>query len=771
MIRCFSILFFLSFLSLAQEAPRPPSAPEKKPLIADPARDLFDLATLYYNEGPSDPANYRLAAKKFDQFLRGHPNHPKRLDAWYFLALSYQKIGETKAARKCFETIALDGKSGKYLTGAALQLASQDYESKEWKSAAKWFRLLAREAKEKQVRHEALYRIFLCYNELGQEDQMITALRAVLREPDIQYAESARLSLARIYQKNAQARRAFPLYTELASSKNQEISADATLQAALIAQKVNDKKQAKLWFAAAFKHPGLQEWRGQTQLTLMNFAYQDQEWKKVVQYYEQGAFKLEQKPALQRHILAAKSYDALKEQKKALKVYEEIDRLSPNSASGFEASYRVLTKAFENKKQNFTNKAETFLRKYEKSHAQDPKIHSTRLLLAESYYRKKKYRRAIARYRGLNFDLIEPENQLGVRYHLARSLLQIKDHEGALIAIATFLERHPESQQAPKLRLQRAELLTQLKRDSEALRDYQLLLGTQDSKIKSLVLQRLAITYKAQKDYEKFAQTQREILALPELSQTMKAAAKFWLGWNDYRLKNYDTAVPLLNSARDLNPKEYHSQAGPMLIRCAYHREDLATLEKEILLLKKHDRKAKIPSTIQLWLGATLARKKEYQRAWPLLKSGIQPDSKLIMHRLLTETAYQTEHFPEALKASENLLKKETHAYRKAEAYYWKSRALTKLRRFDPARDAASAALELRPAGELDIDLRLHAGDIEMAAKQPASALRHYLIVESLYAKTPEDRKRAVQKVISCLKAINTPDALKKLPEFEAKLR
>ena len=58
-----------------------------------------------------------------------------------------------------------------------------------------------------------------------------------------------------------------------------------------------------------------------------------------------------------------------------------------------------------------------------------------------------------------------------------------------------------------------------------------------------------------------------------------------------------------------------------------------------------------------------------------------------------------------------------------------------------------------------------------MAAKKSGEALRHYLIVESLYSKSPEDKKAAAAKVVSCLKAIGTPEALKKLPEFEAKAK
>jgi hypothetical protein len=88
------------------------------------------------------------------------------------------------------------------------------------------------------------------------------------------------------------------------------------------------------------------------------------------------------------------------------------------------------------------------------------------------------------------------------------------------------------------------------------------------------------------------------------------------------------------------------------------------------------------------------------------------------------------------------------------------------LKKFNDARQAASDALDLRPQGELDIQLRLHAGDIDMAENKPGDAIRHYAVVETLYAKTPEEKTQARTKVASALKAIGTPEALEKLKKY-----
>jgi tetratricopeptide (TPR) repeat protein len=108
-----AILIGLSLPSLGQ-------APDQKEdaLSVNPARDLFDLATLNYNDAKKgkDPQkverDYRIAAKKFDQFLRTFPRDKKAIEAWYFLGMSYREIGEQKASRACFQSAATNWKEG-----------------------------------------------------------------------------------------------------------------------------------------------------------------------------------------------------------------------------------------------------------------------------------------------------------------------------------------------------------------------------------------------------------------------------------------------------------------------------------------------------------------------------------------------------------------------------------------------------------------------------------------------------------------------------------
>ena len=764
--------------SLGQEPPPArPKIEEVEPLKADPARDLFDFATLNYNSAleEKDPKEreqaYRSAAKTLDKFIRAFPENEKALDAWYFLGMCYRQIGEDKASRTCFEAAAINWKSGKFVEASSLYLASDAYKSKQWFSAAKWFKIVADTTTNEKIKHESLYRRFLCFSKLEDKENTLLALKTVLADEDTPFNETARLALARFHQSEQSHRQAHEQFTLLASSKKDDIRAEAVLQAALTAQELGDKKLTKEWFEKALRETALKDIRGKTQLALMNLHYADKEWDGVITAFKVGNFNLAKEAQLQRLIMAAKSYDALGKKVDVLKLYEQISKLSPGSASSYQAAYRVLIRDHERKDHNFAPSAESFLKNYAADNPRDPKIHSIRLLLAESYYARKDYQRAIDHYRVLDLTLIDESNALGVRYHVAKTQLSLKNEKGALAAIDAFIKKFPEAKQSTQLRLDRAELLTSKGRETEALDDYQAVLdATGDQKLKRAILLRLAAVYQEKKDWQKFAAMQTKILMLLGLDQKAQASANFWLGWNELRLKKPDHAAPFLRKARILDPKTFTSKVGPLLVRSAYQAENTSLLEKEINLLRKDSPETKLPSTILRWLGATLSKDGHHTRAWPFLDEGLKdkenPASPLIW-KLYTQSSLTTDRNEEALKGAESILTLEKNAYRKAEAYYYKSRAHTGIKQFNDARQATSDALDLRPQGELNYRLRTFAGDIDIAQGKPAAALKHYVIVESLYSKSPEEKKEALKKVISTLKAIGTPAALEQLKEYQ----
>lgn len=773
-MKFFALLLCLVAFASGQEAP--PAVGDKQPLVANPTRDIFDFATLIYNTAADekDPVKkkegFLQAARKFDAFLRAYPKDEKALDSWYFLGLCYRKIGEEKASRQCFETVATSWTEGKFVEASSLYLASDDYDASEWNSAAKWFAITAKVTTDKKIRQESLYRRFLCYSKLEDNTGTLLALKEVLKDEDTPFAETARLALARLYRSSKVLREAHDQYVILSSSPKKEIRSEAILQAALTADELKDPKLAKIWFAKALKEDGLKEYRGQTQIALMNLHYASKEWTEVVNTFRDGDHPLSNENDLQRLIMAAKSYEALGKDDEVLKLYGRISKLSPGSATSFQAAYRVLIQEHGKKSPSFARSAESFLTTYGVEHAKDTKIQSARLLIAEHYYGEKDYKKTIEHYRNLDLALIDSSNRLGVRYHVAKSQLALKDEGGSLAAIAAFITEYPDTKQATQLRLDRAELLTSKGKEAEAISDYNAVLtATGDLKLKRIILLRLSAVYQEKEDWIKFAAIQEKILLIPGLDPKTAASANFWLGWNEFRLKNIDSALPFLLKARELDSKTFSPKVGPLLMRSAYQAEDTTLLEKEITIMRAADPEAPVPSAMLIWLGATLSKEGHHDRAWPLLEEGLKDRSKPISNliwRLFAQSSLAESKSTLVVQAADEILATESHPYRKAEALYIKSQGLTAMKIFNDARQAASDALDLRPQGELDIQLRLHAGDIDMAENKPGDAIRHYAVVETLYAKTPEEKALARTKVTSALKAIGTPEALEKLKKY-----
>lgn len=770
------LLALILALALPAQAQAPLEVEEQSPLVAKPTRDLFDFATLIYNTAgeEKDAAKqkkiYRQAADKFDLFLKAFPNDEKALDSWYFLALCYRQIGEDDASRKCFETAATNWTEGKFVEASALFLASDDEKAEKWRSAAKWFEITAKVTDDPKIQQESLYRRFLCFSKLEDNTATLLSLKEVLKDEDSPFAGTARLALARLYQRTKSIRQAHEQYVLLSDSPRKEVRAEAVLQAALTAQELKDRELSKKWFARALEEDTLKDLRGKTQLALMGLYYESKEWDQVIATYRAGNFKLDQENELQRLNFAAKSFEALKQDDEAFKLYELYSKLAPGSATSFHVAYRILLRDHAAKARDFAKSAESFLTSHAKEHAKDAKVQSVRLLLAELYYDEKNFKRAIAHYRNLDLALIDGTNQLRVRYHVAKTQLALGDESGSLAAIAHFVKLFPKSRQATQLRLDRAELLTSKGREAEAVSDYDsVLAATDDADLKRIILLRLSAVYQKTEEWEKFTALQEKILLLPDLDTKTEASAHFWLGWNEVRLKQSAKAMPYLLKARELDPATFAPKVGPLLLSGAYKSEDTDLLEKEIKILRSADPKAPVPAPMLTWLGATLSKEGQHERAWPFLREGLSDQEKTssnLIWRLFGDSSLKLGKFEAAVVAADAILATEEHPFRKAEALYMKSQAFSALKKFNEARQAASDALDFRPQGDLDVALRMHAGDIDIAEGKPGEAIRHYVVVDSLYAKTPEAKAEARAKVIATLKAIGTPESLEKLKNY-----
>lgn len=774
----FSLLVPFFATSVGAQEPVTPVGPAPiRPLISHPARDLFDLATLFFRDAESSSRDQeskrrdlRLANRYFARFLQQFPGHQKATEAAYFLALSHQKLGETDQAMANFQKVAATqpANPGPFYNGALIALASHAFDQKNYAAAIPPFQQILQTTQDPRVREEATYRLFLSHYRLNQTQPAITTLEQYLElpSPSPSLRHKAQLTLAQLYQKTGRLPDALDVFQNLAETAPPAQGNIALLSAARLARQLEQPDRARLLHQQILANPGLKKHHGQAQLILMDRAAAAKDWTEVLRLRQLGNFSLPPAARPQRDLLTARAYEATGRADEALTHYKRSGT-DQGKKAGFDAAYRLLVKNYQSNPDRFPKPARKFLQQHKNS-PQIRELTTIRFLLATQLFNQKQYQQVLKLHRQINLTQLDPANHRTALFQRAISSAEKAPPAEALAAINRYLSEHPETAQSPKLQLERATILARLDRETEAIPDYQSLAKHPDSRLQTHALQALASIYRKQDNTPAFLQTQRDLLALPNLTDAQRATAHFWLGREAFRQKQAPRAKSNLEKARKLAPKTFSPKVGPLLVRLAYQANDLDQLEREINTLQELKATADIPADITSWLAATLSQQGKHPRAWRLFSSTDPADLAPALQRAYLNSALALGKNQAALGTAARLLATETDPWRKAQLHFQTAQAHLAQGDFDPARQATSDALDLHPTGDLDFDLRLLAGQIEMAADQPRDALRHFLLTDTLYATDPVKKALARQHLRVCLQTINTPESQQQLKKFPA---
>jgi len=776
--------------SLPEPPPTPPPPPVEKALKANPADDLFLMARHAYQEALDTKDSkkkklfYNVANRQFTKFIEKHPEHKNEAGALYYQALCYRGMGSDKKAYESFSTLVKKWPTGKLSGLAAYQLASRDYQAKSYAPAAEFYAKAASESGHEKTSQLSLFMRALCYQKLGQKDQLEKALAVVVNDSDNPYQQQAAQALAYVLRDKGAHQEALTLFkslSQLTGEKHRERRADSILQTALLATKVKDKKLATEYFNLLYETPGLEEWHGEAQLALMNFHHEAGHSEAVIKEYEKGtkgSFRLEGKAKLTRVKLAVNAYTKLALTDKATPLYAEIARLDSGGKAGFEAGYLALAARYPDGK-NFAKNAETFLKKYEKSHLEDPQVHNLHLMLAETYYAKKQYKTAAARLEKINFRHL-PEGALpNLLYKLSNCHHELGNKETALSSWNYFINQYSEDTRYRTALTRRAELLESMGKDKDAILDYARLWEKADNdEWKRLCLLRLAVLYKKTNNLTRLIATHQKFLTLfPNAPAVERSSSHFWLGWALYRMKELDTAISQFRTARELDEKNYDKEIALHLSLAHFSREEIKPLESELKRLFKIDRKTaeKLPTPLFAWLGVKTAKAERYVDAHRYLKLGVNRDepseTQNVVWSSYALSAIESHKYRDAIFPIEWLLTQEKAKWTRAQLYHQLARAHLGLKSHDLAAEAANNGLEIKPVGDLNAKLRLNLGDALTGLGSPEEAVKHYVTVVELIGKNPILRQEAMGKAISAFKKIGTASALKQAAQYEAELK
>ena len=757
--------------------------PEEKPapLVANPARDIFEAAQLSYNEGKTAKnkkgahSAYELSLRTFERFLKAFPYHERVPEAQFYIASCHEKLGNAQAALASFLDLANSSATGPFPEAAAQQVASTYYEEKSYESAATYFAKLAGLATKPETRHVALFRRALCLQKLDRTDQLKEALRQVVFDKGSPYQNQARSAIASLYAKTGEKERAYSNYILLAKAADAKLSSDAILQSALLARELGKKAEAAEWFQQILNTAKLAKWHGKAQLTLMSDSYAEKDYPTAIALFEGGNFQLPPDEDAQRIAIAAESYRLLGNEDAANRLYAVLAKVSPDKDQSFEAAYAVLTRGYENDSKSFIKQAHQFLKQYEPSHPKDARLDNVHLMLGEKYFAAKRYRQAAQQYNSINLTRIDANNVSGLRYRLAYSRLKDGDKKGARDSFNVFLSKHPQDPLAARALAHRASIQRSLGAEEAALSDYeQLLSQTNDKNLRLQALSGLAELYRKKENFPKLIQSHLRLLRdFPDRASREQAASHFVLGWSYFKLEDLNEAQPHFIKARELNPKGLGKDVTLHLALIHFARQDEAALKPELDRLLKDFPNSSLPRPVYAWLGAKRAADESYQEAWKYLSNAVTPsqpkDTKIAVWKAYAKTAEALNKHQEALTATNILIPQEESPYLRALLLHRKAKALLGLRNYSAANTIAKQALELKPQGDLNAELRITLGDIERSQHKLDEALKHYVVVAEIIG-TDNTRQAALRRAIEAYQEKGDATSLAESARYEAML-
>lgn len=795
----------------------------EQPLLADPKNDLYLLALHSYREAGEvkdakrKKETYLAAIRQFDRFHSKFPTHANAIKSWYYTAICHQKIGDAKNFRLCLSKVVSTGKKGALVGAAAYQLALDHYQAEEYAEAEPLFSITAAQTDNEQYRHRALYSRALCFEKLGKKKETIAALKAILADKGSPFQIQAERVLAHSYLKAEMDEEAFAHFRYLANSADAKTKADAVLQCAQLARKLGKKEFTGKYFELIFTTPGLEQWRGEAQLALMSEASLAKKPQVVIEYYKKGTFKLDKDPSARRLQLAAKSYEELGMKEQSTALFKELAKVAPNSMTAFEAGYVVLSREYTTKSTGLVKLADDFLKRFEKTHPDDPRIHNTRLMLAEGHHQAKRYAPAAKAYAAINLQHIAAENHAGLRYRLASSQLSSGAYESALESFNVFLEKHPSHPQVTSAIVKRAETYLELKDLPKAHLEFDHLIRVaKKDELKEYAWAQKAILFKQTIDSTKnakdeqtaklrqdslslFATCHARLLAdYPKRSAAQKAASEFWRGWAFYRQNKFAECVAPFQRARKADEQALGRESTLHLALANYHLQKRDELKNELDFLLTKFRNEKVPRPVFAWLGTSFAKEERYADAWVYLQHAITPDkptdTKVVVWRAAGRSALEAGHLilanlpadpklaeqaaakaaaahQAALRPLQIVLEVEENKFRQAETHYFIGQAHLALKDTERARKSSEACLALKPQGILNSKARLQLGDIAMAQGDPNTAAQYYVPVVELYSKDPAIAKKALRRAISALNLKRDEASLRIAKDYEERLQ
>ena len=752
------------------QPPPPPSGETEAP-----ERRQIDYANALFTRKLWD-----LAVPEYQKYIDEYPNGPGRANAYFSLGECYRNLNRASTARSSFQKVLSDFPESEFAGPAAYALGEMAFSQKDYSTALPLFHRSAAKSKAPAVALSARYFEARCLEALERKDEALDLYQQVAEvKPPNPYREDARRTAAAMALSRGRKPDALRNYEALANETDKPaLKAEAMVRAGLIAVDLAQPEKGKIDKAMIDKGAALLQkgrslaesgrWRTIAQLGILRLQYQAGQYAQLLADYKKAQTELPDDARAEVLLLVGNSHRQLGHASEAEAIYQEIIATFPDREEAKEARYQRLINLYNSDPSALPPEVDDFLATNPTAERAD----QANLLKAEALYRQQNFARAAPIYAELRASQLSSKLRAECAYKLGWCYIQMKDTAGTVEAFTYFAQAFPDSPQAPAALAQRALVYQQDKNYEAALADWSTILTKYSgAREREDALHNKALILGQQQNLKGMIDTFRQLLK--EYPKTAAAAqAQYYIGKAAFELKDYKTALPALNAARQLNKEQYYNLATVRIISCYFGMRDRATATKEVDGFLAANPNAIIPAEILEWLGIEYYNEKNYavaEKYLSLIGKIDNPQVKPDFWFYLGDAATKQQHFDQAENAFQKYLATATDAAGKAKVLLALGAVKIAAHKADDAQKIAEQIMLLQPEGRVNAEARLLAGDVQFERGRFEDAGKAFMGVALLYD-DPAITPRALQKAsIAYQRAGKTEEADRAARELHEK--
>ncbi len=708
---------------------------------------------------------YEMAVYEYEKFLIAEPRAEGRDGALFRLAESHRFLGNSEAARIGYQRLMEEFRTGEFVGSGAYRLAEIYYGEQNYGAAVELFRTARDNSESDAVKLSATFYEANSLNFLDEKAEALKVFRVLAKKrSDNPYRDAADFYIAESLSKAGAKSEALDVYSRLGDeAEKADLQAEATVKAAAIAAELGRDERARKLFAKALAKPAIGDWRGVAKLGSIRLAYAAGEFDEPASLTPKEIAELPEEAIPEALLISANAKRQLGEKEGAIALYEQILAEYPDSEAAGSARFQRLVSLDQTDGTDMLAQVDDFLAK-----STDPRERARAFLLkAETLFKMGEYAKAIEFYnQALESKL--PKRQLEqALFKLGWCLVQTKDWTAARQTFSKFIDTYPKSDLLATALAQRATASQQAQAYDDAMVDFQRLIDEfPEAPERELALQQMALTLGQQ---EKFDEMTNAFQRLLEDYPETKAAgqAEYWIGWALFEKKEYDEAIEHLETARELDPKQFGDRGTVRIILAHFYKEDRAAVAAEA----EQATPGVVPSEVMIWLGNQYFDDGDYAKAEEFLAPLAERDPSIPVSPevliSLVEARLAQGKYDAAKGPVDRYLAQARDPVSRARALLGQGEIALGKGELAEAERLAEEALLLQPEGRYNADGRMLMGDIQMARGEHDAAARSFLTIAVLYD-DPKVTPRALNRAAAAYKrAGNTVEAQKALDELE----